>query len=124
SEYDSPVPADFDGDGKIDLAVFHNGTQTGQFVIRPSGGGADRTIDLGQDLDDFTVTGDYDGDGKADPAVFRVPLATPGDGFFIYHSSKTDSEVSVKWGFGSKFADPENCVAYPGDFDGDGKYDF
>ena len=62
-----PVPADYDGDGRADLAVYH--PAAGDWYVQPSAGGADRREHLGS-ATAAPVPGDYDGDGRADLAVF------------------------------------------------------
>jgi len=119
---DEPIPEDFDGDGKDDIAVWRSGTQS-TFYILQSGTGTVRIDNFGQSGDSAGVVGDYDGDGKADPAVFRCPTASAGQCSFYYRGSLNNPSGNITfgpWGFGTSATIAPN----PGDFDGDGKFDF
>ena len=64
------MPADYDGDGHTDLAVFR--ARTGEWLIRRSTDAVLIQFGWGAPLlGDVPVVGDYDGDGRADLAVYR-----------------------------------------------------
>ena len=70
---DFPVPGDYDGDGKFDLAVYRVGqTPNNNFIIKRSSDSAITYQQFGNFNTDYVVPGDYDGDGKYDLAVARV----------------------------------------------------
>jgi hypothetical protein len=123
---DTITPEDFDGDGKDDLAVWTTGApNVAGFKILQSSTNTLRVEVFGQNGDDPAVVGDYDGDNKADVAVYRCPPFGGGDGqcYYYYRGSNNNPNGNityVPWGFGEDL----DFFANPGDFDGDGKFDF
>lgn len=105
---DNPVPRDFTGDGKADIAFFRN-SDSSWYVLRSE----DMTFyafPFGA-AGDIAAPGDFDGDGKADAAVFRPSIGT----WFILRSSDQNVQA-VQFGLQGDWP----TVA---DYDGDGKDD-
>ncbi len=107
---DVPVPGDYDGDGKTDVAVWRP-SEGGWYFVGSSGASWAYAFGSGA-AGDRPVPADYDGDGKTDMAVFRTGSTSA---FYIIRSS-TRAAYAVSWG---TWGD----VPVPGDFDGDGKTD-
>jgi hypothetical protein len=126
ADTDFIVPNDYNVDGRVDIAIWRPGPPTvAAFYILDGGNFTVRQEPFGQEGDFPTVTGDYDGDGIADLATFRCPPIGSGDGqcyfFFKGSSNNPNGDITyVPWGFGETF----DFFPNPGDFDGDGKFDF
>ena len=112
-----PRPAaDFDGDGRMDHAVYR--PTTGEWFIFNSTTGFQTTVfgsPASSGLGDAPVPADFDGDGRTDLAIYREATAE----WFIFGSA-TGLQTRV---FGAPAATGLGDTPVPADYDGDGKAD-
>jgi hypothetical protein len=113
-----PAPADYDGDGKADPAVYYEVTlpgwgKQGKWQMLLSGSSYQMTIKNSSADNYLPIPADYDGDGKADVAVFDRST-----GYVAYWQSSTASSLPIAFEL-----DSSGYYPVPGDYDGDRKAD-
>lgn len=113
---DVPVPGDYDGDGKYDVAVYRYGglVPNNTFILQRSSDNAVLFQSWGNFQTDYIVPGDYDGDGKTDFCAVRIGT---NNGPLDWYVLKSSGGVST-----TRFGISTDRITQ-GDFDGDGRTD-
>jgi len=108
---DVAVPADYDGDGMSDIAIWNPANGKWFVLTSKSNFTASTTVEWGAS-GDVPVPADYDGDGRTDAAVFR-----PRQNRWLIAQSRTGDLVSHEFGVAGK------DILVPADYTGDGRAD-
>lgn len=117
STFDTPVPGDYDGDGKFDVAVYRFGlTPANNFIVLRSSDSVITYRAWGNFNTDWIVPGDYDGDGLYDYAAARTGATGASPMVWWILQSSNGQPRTQTFGISSDFP-------VQGDYDGDARAD-
>ncbi len=111
SSSDKLAPADYDADGKTDVATFNAGTWTIRLSASPTPSPTPTTITGFGASGDIPVSGNYRGSAPDELAYYR-----PSTGYWYWREVSSGTVYSMGWG-------TSGDIPTPGDYDGDGKMD-